>query len=476
MLLNKTGFRPCYANEVDPFMPQLWANESVAILLESMVAAQLVHRDFEPTFAKFGQVVNTRKPREFQAKRKGVNDSVTVQNAGADNIDVKLNLHVHVSFMIKDGEDTKSFKDLVEEFLKPAAQAMAREADQMVLGQVYQFLENSAGAIGGLSTSNGPVYITDTRKVMNINKAHLEGRNLIVGPNAEAKLLQNSIFIQANTVGDDGGAMAEARLGKKFGFNIWMCQNMSSVPEDVSLVIGAVNEALGYPKGTTVLTVDGFTGDIFNTTTDTHSRWIRINGVPYHVVDSALTTTNTTAITLEYGLRDAVENDDVIEVSDFGNVETNGQTDDYISGGNYLVGYNKNINVEAISGGDISVGQLVTFGKSNVRYAVIETDGSTYVRLDRALEAQVNDEATICLGPAGDYNWAFHRNAVTLVVRPLHMPRQGVGAVAGMAMFGGVAIRTTITYDGEKQGHLVTLDFLAGIKVLDTALGAVMLS
>ena len=45
------------------FTPAHWANESLAILQENMVVGNLVHRDFEPTIADFGDVVNARKPR-----------------------------------------------------------------------------------------------------------------------------------------------------------------------------------------------------------------------------------------------------------------------------------------------------------------------------------------------------------------------------------------------------------------------------
>jgi hypothetical protein len=65
---------------------------------------------------------------------------------------------------------------------------------------------------------------------------------------------------------------------------------------------------------------------------------------------------------------------------------------------------------------------------------------------------------------------------MTLVIRPLNLPRAGTGALAAVQNFGGATMRTTITYDGTKQGHLVTMDFLAGIKVLDPDLAAVMLA
>jgi hypothetical protein len=39
----------------------------------------------------------------------------------------------------------------------------------------------------------------------------------------------------------------------------------------------------------------------------------------------------------------------------------------------------------------------------------------------------------------------------------------------------GLSMRATITYDGRAQGHLVTLDMLLGLAVLDIHLGAVLL-
>lgn len=42
------------------YIPELWANESLAILEENMVIGNLVHRDFENVIANFGDTVNTR--------------------------------------------------------------------------------------------------------------------------------------------------------------------------------------------------------------------------------------------------------------------------------------------------------------------------------------------------------------------------------------------------------------------------------
>src|ERR1700722_3724839 len=85
----------------DAYIPELWANESIAILEENMVLGNLVHRDFEPLIAAYGDVVNTRKPGEFIPMRKTAADSVTVQTPTATSVPVVLNQHLHTSFIIK---------------------------------------------------------------------------------------------------------------------------------------------------------------------------------------------------------------------------------------------------------------------------------------------------------------------------------------------------------------------------------------
>jgi len=454
-------FVACYENSIDAFIPEQWANESIALLTERMVAANLVHRDFEPLFAKYGDVVNTRQPADLEAYRKNNSDDVTVQDVSATNVPVPLDQHIHTSFLIRDGEETRSFKSLVDEYLRPAAIALARKIDRVVLGQYAQFLNNHAGSLGGLTNANAVEYLTYTGEVMDLNLAHEEGRNVVLTPRAKTLFTQNPTFHQADRLGDDGTAMREASLGRKFAFDIWSGQNMRSITPDAGTGLGEVNNAAGYPIGTTVLTVDGFAaGELLP------GQWVTINGRPYRV--SATGADPAVAMTLEYGLTQAVADNDDITVHGWGEVN---------NGAGYPVNHAKTIVVDGFAGGETpKVGRIVTFGTTSTRYVIIKTNGTTEIELDRPLVAALADNDDVFLGPTGDFNLAFHRNAMTLAIRPLALPRAGAGAISGLANYNNLSIRTVITYDGNKQGHLVTLDFLAGIKVLDTDLGAVLLT
>lgn len=445
-----------YANDVDAFIPELWANESLAILEENMVVSGLVHRDFENVIAQYGDVVNTRKPADFKAKRKDLSDNVTVQDAVATNVQVPLNQHVHTSFLIRDGEESKSFKSLIDEYMRPAMIAQARFIDQIVLGQHPQFWANFAGGLGLLSETTAKGFILDTREVLNKNKAPMSGRNLILTPDSETEVLKLDLFISAERVGDEGSALREASIGRKLGFDFFMAQNASSVAPGNSVATAAVNNGAGYPIGATAIVVDTVVG------TFTAGEYVTIAGddTPQRLAAAAALLLTLVAP----GLRRAVADNAVIVGYTFGEVN--------LAAG-YAAGWSKEIVVDGFTVAP-RVGQSVSFGTNTNIYTIIDVTGLVGITLDRPLILAIVDNENVNLAPAGNYNFGFLRNALGLVVRPLAMPKAGTGALASVINHNNLSMRAVITYDGNKQGHLVTLDMLCGIAVLDVKLGAVM--
>lgn len=460
----KIAFVNVYENDVDSLIPEKWAYESIDILLENMVVANLVHRDFSDEIAEFGDVVNTRKPADFQAYRKIDSEEVTVQDAVAPNIQVPLNQHVHVSFRLKDGQESKSFKDLSQEFLFPAVKAEAAFLDMCLLGQYAQFIDNSAGRLGAMTTSTARDDLLDLRKVFNTNKVEMDGRHLIFNPTTEALMLKLDLFTQAQQVGDEGQALREATLGRKLGWNMYMCQNMATVAVGNTVVLGAVNNVAGYPAGTTTLTVDGFAAAL------PVNSYLTIAGddTPQRIVSSVGGATPT-SVTIYPGLKRAVLDNAVITRYVPGQIN-------FAAG--YAAGWHKELVVDTFTVAP-QVGQLVTFGvgapASSAVYTIVKVNGLVGITLDRPLVATLADNDPVNIGPAGQYNFAFVKNALALVNRPLAAPRPGTGALASVVNYGGMSMRVVITYDGAKQGHLITIDSLFGTAVLDAKRGGVLL-
>jgi len=455
--------RPYYANDNDALVPEKWAAESLFILEENMVLGGLVHRDFSNELASFGDTVNTRKPNEFTARRKTDADNVTTQDATSTNVPVVLNQWAHVSFIIKDGERSMAFKDLVEFYLQPAMVANARMLDRVLAGQSVQFLDNVRGGLGMLTSTTAKEYLISMRDLFNQQKVPTVGRNLVMGSSTEADMLNTDLFVSAEKVGDGGRALREAELGRKFAFQNYMDIN---IPEGVAGTKGTATTVDGTKAaGSTdlVLADDVVVPGQYLTVAD--------EGTPIRVkTQDANTATIITEIFRP--LYRAATTGKVVTTYANGTVS-----------GTYASGYVKEIVVTGT--GVPHVGQMVAFSTNaspNVPYSAEYTiinvddngDGTYDILLDRPTENALANGNIVNYGPDGEYNFAFHRNALALVNRPLALPMSGLSRSAN-AIYNGMSMRVVITYDGEAQGHRVTLDGLFGAKVLDSALGGVLL-
>ncbi len=447
-----------YDNSIDPFIPEYWANESVLILEENMVMGNLVHRDFSPLVANAGDTVNTRKPAEFTAKRKTNADDVTIQDASAQNIQVPLDQYIHVSFIIKDGEQSKAFKNLVQEYLHPAMLANARMLDKVLCAQAVQFRANNVGGLGQMTKTNVQQYMVQARDKLNRQKCYDNGRNLLITSNSEAQMLQTDLFVQAQQVGDNGTALREASVGKKFGFQTFMDINTPG-PTSAMTATGTTTGALAA-KGAATITLSS---------ARKIGQYVTIVGDMTPLRGSTNSTTFTLAAPVT-ALPNAVANGVAVTTYETGLV-------DKVAG--YLAGYAGYIAVDGT--GVPVVGQLVSFNDGDgatgsirtPEYVITDVTGST-IQLDRPLETALANEDLVCYGPNGDFNFAFHRNAIALVNRPLALPMAGVGARSAVVEYNGLSMRVTISYQGVSQGHLVTLDSLFGVKQLDVNLGCLM--
>ena len=223
-----------------------WAQEGLAILEENMVMANLVHRDFENEIAKFGDVVNTRRPGEFKIRRKTDGTPLVQQNASATNVPVTLDQWFYQSFVIRDGEGSKSFQELTDIYLRPAMLSISRGIDRALLGRVHAYLGAPAGGrvgkLGGLSKDTARDYCLDAREILNVNKAPVDGRRLILAPGSETAMLKTELFIRADQRGDGGTALENAILGRILVFDTYM--------EDSNNPAEAVIKLSGTPPAT----------------------------------------------------------------------------------------------------------------------------------------------------------------------------------------------------------------------------------
>ncbi len=256
------------------YAPEFWAQEALIVLENNLVLANLVHRDFEQTAARAGDVINTRRPAGFIARDFEETAGIDLQDASAVNVAVELNRYKDVSFALPSKASSMSAASLVEEFIVPAMSAHAQAVDADLAG-LYRDLYHVHGTAG--TTPDGVEDIVGVRRVLNANKVPLERRRLVIDEEAEYKFLQIPAFHEADKVGDQGTALREASLGRKFGLDVYMDQNIAAHQPGTWLddsCSAAVNSA-SCAEGGSSCPIDGLTsggtikkGDLFRVAGD----------------------------------------------------------------------------------------------------------------------------------------------------------------------------------------------------------------
>lgn len=440
---------PQVFNNLTAWNPQLWAREGIEILKEKLIWANLVHRDFEPLVAKYGDTVNTRIPSEFLAEPYARGDTITLQDANATNVQVKLDQIADVSFTIYDTERTFSFADLITEYIDPLITALARVVDRKVAGQAPAFLNNTVGGMGMASSSTIRQYLVDADEKLNNLKVDENGRQFVFGSALKAKMLMENLFVKVNEAGDNT-ALRRAWMGDLFGLNNYMSL---STPNCIgaTLATGTTTSA-NIAAGATALalTAGRAIGQYFTIAGDMTP--LRADG------------TGTTPGLIGRTPREATTSGAVVTTYAQGDVN-------HPTAGTYAIGWYKRIGVDGT--GVPKVGQLVSFGAGTAEYVIVSIKGSD-IELDRPLEAAVADNAKINYGPVGSMNLAFKREAIALVNRPLDVPRVG-NAVVAVANAEDLSLRISMDWQQSTKSLVVSGDVLFGLKVLNGNNGCVVL-
>ena len=454
-------------------IPALWARESLVQLEKEMITPMLVYREFEDAVAEFGDTVNAWRPQEMIAKNRRDKQAVKTSDSKTVKVPVKLDQWIHQSFLLGDAESGMAFVDLIDVHVIPAARSIADKLDQITTVQLYQFMANSVGRLGQAQSKSTMI---QARKTLNDHGVSKRDRTYLIGTQAEADLLNISEFLTADKIGDDGSALREGSLGSKLGFNIFMNQNVPSVSgiPAADKISATVNNGAGYVAGATTLTIDAA-----SEATLVVGSWVVIDGddTPQRITASTVAA-NAGDITIAPGLQNQVADDAVVAIYKAAQVnQPSSSLEDTGFAPGYPAGYAEELIIDGISAKP-GLGRLASVGTgatATQTFGLVGNNTSTIIDLDTPLVSGLGDNDNIFLGPEGEFSFAFHRNALALITRPLPPP-VAPNVASFSANYNNVAMRATITYDSTYMATRVNLDVLCGVKVLDEKMGCVVYS
>lgn len=238
--------------------PDIIAREALMVLRNNAVMANLVHRDYSRDFvAGVGDTITIRKPASFTAKE--FSQEIEVQDATENSTTVKMDKHLDVSFAVTSAQMAMDIEDFSAQLLVPAMQAFLDKIDAYLLGLAKE-VTNSVTATGDSHAD-----IVDARAFLTKAGAPLTERRFVASSDMEANLLKSDLFVSAEKVGDEGTALREASLGRKFGMDMYVDQNADTAGISGLAfhknAFALVTRALAIPNGASkaaIVDYDGF--------------------------------------------------------------------------------------------------------------------------------------------------------------------------------------------------------------------------
>lgn len=242
--------------------PQIIAREALMVLRNNAVFANLVHRDYSSEFvAGVGDTISVRKPAKFEAKE--FSNAIEIQDASESKVDVKMDKLLDVSFAVTAKEMAMNIEDFSAQLIVPAMQAFNDKIDKYIIALADAITTNKVVMSGGAATVSD---IVDARAFLTKNAAPMADRRFVYNSAIEADLLKTDLFVSAEKVGDAGTALREASLGRKFGMDFYVDQNMdaSSAAKAVAFhknAFAMVTRMLQQPQGaakSAIMNYDGY--------------------------------------------------------------------------------------------------------------------------------------------------------------------------------------------------------------------------
>lgn len=242
--------------------PDIIAREALMVLRNNAVMAKLVHRDYSSEFVGgVGDTITIRKPATFVANE--FNGNIQVQDATETSVSVKMDKHLDVSFAVTAKQMALDIKDFSAQLLVPAMQAFADKIDKYLIALEAEATNRHPHSDGVIA----PADLIAARKFLTENAAPMTDRRFVVGATAEADLLGNELFVSAEKIGDNGTALREASLGRKFGMDIYVDQNIAKTGDYTPSIafhknaMALVTRSLPMPEGAAkcaTINYDGF--------------------------------------------------------------------------------------------------------------------------------------------------------------------------------------------------------------------------
>jgi len=201
------------------FIPEVWSKDVLAAVGKNLVMANLVAR-FDADVKK-GDILHVPTLTNLAANNKVADNEVTLNAPTESEVDISINKHKEVSFVIEDIAEIQSNQDLMARYTEKAGYAIAKAIDDDLMA-LYSGLSQSVGT-GGADLDEDD--ILSAKEYLDSADASREGRSLVIAPSQENVFLKIDRFTRQDTMGPND-YIKNGQIGKIHGFDVYATNNV----------------------------------------------------------------------------------------------------------------------------------------------------------------------------------------------------------------------------------------------------------
>jgi len=180
------------------FVPEVWSMEILRATEAALVAAGLVKR-YDSLVQGKGDTIHVPQLSNLSANDKTANTQVTLQAPTETAIDIAIDKHKEVSFLVEDIAKVQSNYDLLSEYTKKAGYAIAQTVDTDLLALYAGFTNTDVGTYG---TDITDAVILNAIEALDLVNAPMEDRAMIICPEQKTAIAQIDKFVRADYLGN----------------------------------------------------------------------------------------------------------------------------------------------------------------------------------------------------------------------------------------------------------------------------------
>ena len=230
--------------DVQDFVPEVCALETVAAYKSNLVMAQLV--SLIPHVGKKGDVIHIPAPTRGAATAKSENTVVSLLTY-ADTVEksVTINQHFHYARLLEDIAEIQGLPSIRRFFTDDAGYALSKATDTSIIqlaatwgaGTAYSDAVTGDGTTSWVQTGSGngsaisDAGMRETVQAFDDEDVPSRDRFLVIPPVEKKRMLGNTRYTEQAFVGEVGMAnsIRNGLVGDLYGFEIYVSSNLETV-------------------------------------------------------------------------------------------------------------------------------------------------------------------------------------------------------------------------------------------------------